>query len=153
MRFRNQIRSEVTIDGSAEEVWAVLSDFAAYGAWNPGMEEVRGEPVVGSRLTVVFALNGGRRMKMRPTVLAAEPGRELRWIGRLVVRGIFDGEHRFEIHPEGEDRVRFLQSERFRGLLVPFLRRMIEQDTLRTFEAVNAALSTRVVDLREGRAA
>jgi hypothetical protein len=151
--FRNEIRSETTIEGSAGEVWEVLSDFDAYGAWNPGMQEVRGEPEVGGRLRIVFTLKAGRTMTMRPTVLVARPGRELRWLGRLVMPGVFDGEHRFEIHPDGEGRVRFVQGERFRGLLVPFLRRMIEEDTLATFEAVNAALAVRVVDLREGRAA
>ncbi len=148
MAFRNEISAEATIEGTPEEVWTVLSDFAAYGDWNPGMEEVEGQAVVGSRLRIVFKLKGDRTMRMRPTVLAAEPGRELRWIGRLLMPGIFDGEHRFEIHPDGPDRVRFVQGERFRGLLVPFLRKMIEVDTLQTFEAVNAALSRRVAELR-----
>ncbi len=30
----------------------------------------------------------------RPTVLVAEPNRELRWLGRLFMPGPFDGEHR-----------------------------------------------------------
>ena len=37
-------------------------------------------------------------MTMHPTVPVAEPGRELRWLGRLGLPGVFDGEHRFEIH-------------------------------------------------------
>jgi hypothetical protein len=81
---------------------------------------------------------------MRPTVLAAEPGRELRWLGRLLVPGLFDGEHRFEIHEDSRGHVRFVQAERFRGLLVPFLRRLIEVDTVAMFGRVNAALIERV---------
>ena len=73
MAFHNEIHSEATIEASADEVWAVLSDFGAYGEWNPGMHSVRGEAVVGSRLTIRFALNGGRTMTMRPSVLVAEP--------------------------------------------------------------------------------
>jgi hypothetical protein len=152
MGFRNEIRSEILIDGTPQEVWAVLSDFAAYGEWNPGMDRVEGAAEPGARLTVAFRLNGGRTMRMRPRVLIAEPGRELRWLGRLFLPGVFDGEHRFEIHPDG-DRVRFVQGERFRGLLVPFLRRMIAVDTLRSFEAMNAALAARVAQLRTDRAA
>jgi hypothetical protein len=45
--------------------------------------------------------------------------------------------------------VRLVQSERFRGLLVPFLRRMIEVDTLATFDRVNAALAARVAERRQ----
>ena len=35
----------------------------------------------------------------------------------LVVSGIFDGEHRFLIEEAGPGRVRFVQSERFGGIL------------------------------------
>ena len=30
MGFRNEIRSETTIEGTPDEVWGVLSDFASY---------------------------------------------------------------------------------------------------------------------------
>jgi hypothetical protein len=148
MVFRNEIRSEVEIEGTADEVWAVLADFAAYGEWNPGFARIEGRPEAETRLRITFALNGGRTMTMRPTVIVAQPGRELRWLGRLFLPWVFDGEHRFELHEGEPGRVRFVQGERFRGLLVPFLRRMIEVDTLATFERVNTALAARVAELR-----
>ena len=148
MAFRNEIHSEVTIEASADEVWAVLSDFASYEAWNPSMKSMQGEATVGTRLTIRFALNGGRTMTMRPTVLVAEPGRELRWLGHLLMPGLFDGEHRFTIEEREPGRVTLHQDERFRGLLVPFLRKFIEVDTLTTFHAVNEALAHRVVERR-----
>jgi hypothetical protein len=151
--LRNEIRTETTVGGTADEVWSVLTDFRRYHEWHPSTAELEGRAEVGSRLRVVFTLNGGRRITMRPTVLVAEPGRELRWLGHLLVPGLFDGEHRFEIHEDEPGVVRFVQGERFRGLLVPFLRRMIEVDTVATFRAANEALARRVVGLREGRAA
>ena len=152
MAFRNEIHSEAPIEASADEVWAVLSDFGSYGEWNPGMESVQGEAVAGARLTIRFALNGGRTMTMRPTVLVAEPGRELRWLGRLVMPGLLDGEHRFTIEEREPGQVTLRQDERFRGLLVPFLRKMIEVDTLATFHEVNEALGRRVAELRSSAA-
>ena len=149
MAFRNEIRSEVDMAGTREEVWAVLSDFSAYGEWNPGFARIDGRAEAGTRLRIAFALNGGRTMTMRPRVLVAEPGRELRWLGRPLLPWVFDGEHRFELHEDEPGRVRLVQSERFRGLLVPFLRRMIEVDTLATFERVNAALAARVAERRQ----
>ena len=145
--FRKQIETETTIEATPEEVWRVLSDFASYGEWNPGMRSVQGEPVVGSRLTIEFSMNGGRTMKMRPKVLVSQPGHELRWLGHLLLPGIFDGEHRFEIHQQGPNGVRFVQGERFAGLLVPFLRSLLA-DTATTFVQVNDALSERVTALR-----
>ena len=59
------------------------------------------------------------------------------------MRGLFDGEHSFTIEPLGENHVRFVQRESFRGLLVPLLLRMVEKDTRRGFEEMNQALKTR----------
>ena len=74
-----------------------------------------------------------------------EPDRELRWLGRLFVPGIFDGEHFFELAPLEEGRsTRFTQGERFKGILVPFLRRSLDNGTRKGFEAMNQALKDRV---------
>jgi hypothetical protein len=147
--FTNEIRSETEIEGTPAEVWDVLSDFSRYGEWNPGFEKAEGRAEIGETLHLTFAKEGGRGMKMHPTVLLADPGRELRWLGRLFLPGIFDGEHRFEIYEIEPGRVRFVQGERFRGVLVPFLRKMIEGDTLAMFEKVNAALAARVAAHRD----
>jgi hypothetical protein len=52
------------------------------------------------------------------------------------VRKLFDGEHMFEIETVGPNRVRFVQSEKFGGVLVPFLRKMLETKTRAGFEAI-----------------
>jgi len=147
--FRNEIRSEIVIEGTAAVVWDVLSDFSRYSEWNPGFEKAEGRAEVGQTLHLTFAKEGGRGMTMHPTVLVADPGRELRWLGRLWIPGIFDGEHCFEIQETEPGRVRFVQRERFRGVLVPILRKTIEVDTLAMFQKVNVALAARVA----GRAA
>jgi hypothetical protein len=66
---------------------------------------------------------------------------------------VFDGEHRFEIHETTPDSVTLVQGERFKGVLVPFLRKLIEVDTATTFAKVNDALARRVVELRARDAA
>lgn len=57
-----------------------------------------------------------------------------------------DGEHRFEIEPLDDGQVRFVQAERFSGLLVPLLWGMIGGKTRAGFEAMNAALQARAED-------
>ena len=78
-------------------------------------------------------------MTFRPTVLCVAPERELRWLGRLIVPGLFDGEHRFLIEPLEAGRSRFIQSERFSGLLVPLAGGGLEK-TAAGFEQMNVAL-------------
>jgi len=146
--FRNQISTEIEIDATPGEVWDVLTDLDRYEEWNPGFAEISGRAEVGERLDVTFAKGDGRGMTMHPTVIVAEPGREFRWLGRLGVPFVFDGEHRFEIHEAGPGRVRFVQAERFSGVLVPFLRRLIERDTVAMFERSNPALAARVAAVR-----
>ena len=82
-------------------------------------------------------------MTFRPKILNAEPNRELRWLGHLFVPGLFDGEHSFTIEPLGHARVRFVQREIFRGLLVPLFSRGLDRDTRRGFEEMNRALKER----------
>ena len=139
----SQLHSETAIQASPQRVWEVLTDFAAYPDWNPFIPRISGLLETGSRLDVQIQPPGGRGMRMRPTVLAAAPSQELRWLGHLGVPGLFDGEHRFRIEPLGSNRVRFVQDERFTGLLTPLVLRFIERGTRQGFEAMNQALKAR----------
>jgi hypothetical protein len=82
-------------------------------------------------------------MTFRPTVLMARPNQELRWRGRLLLPGIFDGEHYFQIVPITPARVRFIQGEKFSGILVAFAKSSLEGGTKAGFVAMNQALKTR----------
>ena len=139
-----ELRSEIEIGAPPERVWRVLTDFAAYPEWNPFIRRVSGRPEVDERLVVRMRPSGTRGMTFRPTVMKVEPSRELRWLGHLLVPGIFDGEHIFEIEELERDRVRFVQREVFKGLLVPLLARSLDRDTQRGFEEMNRALRERI---------
>jgi hypothetical protein len=76
----------------------------------------------------------------RPRIIACEPNRELRWIGRLLIPGVLDGEHGFTIEPRTPRSVRFVQRELFSGVLVPLVWRRLETTTRRGFEDMNRAL-------------
>ncbi|HZC99707.1 MAG TPA: SRPBCC domain-containing protein [Actinomycetes bacterium] len=138
-----QLRTHTDIHASPERVWQVLTDFAAYPQWNPFMPQASGSARRGQRLTIRLQPVGGRATTFRPTVLEADPGKQLRWIGRLLVPGLFDGEHSFTIQPLGHGQVRLVQQEQFRGLLVPLLARSLDRRTLPAFEQMNQALKRR----------
>ena len=89
---------------------------------------------------------GGRGLTIRPKVLSAEPGRELKWLGHLLAPGLFDGEHRFLIQSLGEDRTRFIHEEIFKGVLVPLTGKILER-TEQGFEEMNKALKKRAEGL------
>ena len=138
-----EIETTVEIDAPPAAVWRVLTDFPTYGEWNPFIPTIAGNVQVGERLTVRLEPPGGKGMTIKPTVLAAEPDRELRWKGRLVVPGLFDGEHTFRIEPIDGQRSRFVHGERFTGILVGFVKGILGK-TEAGFEQMNAALKQRV---------
>jgi hypothetical protein len=139
-----ELRSEIEIDAPPEAVWHELTDFAAFPDWNPFIKEASGALEVGRRLRVRIQPPGTRGMSFKPRLLRVDENRELRWLGRLVVPGLFDGEHIFEIHAVGSGQTRFVQREIFRGALVRFAAPSLDDDTRKGFEEMNRALKNRV---------
>jgi hypothetical protein len=129
------------IDASPEKVWQILTDLDSYPEWNPFIREASGELREGAKLSLRMRPPGGKEMGFKPTVLKAESGRELRWLGRLGIPGIFDGEHWFLLTPEGAG-TRLEQGERFTGLLPRFMGRMLAS-TEEGFTELNLALKQR----------
>lgn len=139
----HEVRTEIEINATAERVWAVLTDFRRHAEWNPFVRRIEGELREGGRLVVSVQPQGGRGMTFRPTVLKAAPNRELRWLGRLLMPGVFDGEHYFQIEEAEGGKCRLVHGERFSGVLVKMMRGSLEGGTRAGFEAMNRALKAR----------
>ena len=86
-----ELRREIDIDAPPAAVWAVLTDTHSYLEWNPFIPHLAGELREGAKLEVRIEPPGGRVMTFKPTVLGVAPDRELRWLGRFLFAGIFDG--------------------------------------------------------------
>jgi hypothetical protein len=145
----HEIQTEIDIESTPERLWSILTDFAAQSSWNPFIRSIEGPAEKGGRLTVMIQPVGGKPMTFRPTVIVATPNVELRWVGHLLFRGIFDGEHYFQIEAAKPGGVRFIQGEKFSGLLVGLAKATLERGTRPGFVAMNEALKMRAEsDLR-----
>jgi hypothetical protein len=141
----HRISTSIDIAATAEQVWTVLVDFSAYPVWNPFVRSVSGRTTPGSKLLVTIQPTARRPMTFEPTVLICKPGHEFRWLGNVLVRGVFDGEHSFRLSEHARDSCRFTNEESFSGLLVPFVMRGAMKDATRSgFEAMNQALKRQV---------
>ena len=138
-----RIVTETTIQASPADVWEVLTQLERYGEWNPFIIEAKGTIDTGEHLEVKMQQPGRKPITFRPTVTEVIPGSVFEWLGHLGVRGIFDGRHRFELE-ESDGGTRLTHSETFTGIIVPLLFRVLEKGTRAGFEAMNAALKTRV---------
>ena len=134
------IAANVEIAAPPMTVWAVITDLGRYPEWNPLFREASGKIAVGSRITLrsVHPANG-RLMTIKPKIVVAEPGVELRWAAGLP--GIIGGEHSFALTPL-TGGTRLVQSESFRGVLAPFSRRTMA-NTSTSFRELNEALKKR----------
>jgi hypothetical protein len=134
-----RIETGIQIDAPAKRVWALLTDFARFPDWNPFIKSISGVLTPGSRLSVHIAPPGKAGMRFKPTVLTVHPERELRWKGKLLIPGIFDGEHYLLLDPIGESRTRLTHGENFSGFLVTALSATLSA-TEGGFNAMNVAL-------------
>jgi hypothetical protein len=136
------ISTSIDINASPAAVWAVLTDQAAFPEWNPFVTKFAGDLALGGRLEVQIAPPGRRGMTFRPRVTAVKPERRLEWLGRLLVPGLFDGRHAFELVELPDGGTRLVQSETFSGLLVRLSGSMLDA-TLDGFQAMNQAVKQR----------
>ena len=64
----------------------------------------------------------------------------MKWLGHLWFSGLFDGEHKFELIDNGNGTTTFIQSEKFKGILVPLFNKMLDKNTVNGFNDMNRKL-------------
>lgn len=137
-----KIKTEIIIHSGPEKIWKILTDFHAYPTWNPFITDIRGNLEEGSQIQVRIEPNRGKSMIFKPVVLSKKENKELKWLGKLIFKGIFDGEHHFELIDHKNGTTRLIQSEEFSGFLVPFF-------NLKNTEAGFRAMNQKIKELAE----
>jgi hypothetical protein len=139
----HEIQTRIEIDATPARVWGVLVDFPSHPEWNPFIRSIAGTAREGETLVVTVQPQGGKPMTFKPTVLIAEPDRQLRWRGRFLVPGLFDGEHYFALASLANGQTELVHGEKFSGLLVPMAKSSLDGGTRAGFTAMNEALKAR----------
>lgn len=137
------LETKIKINASAEKVWNVLTDFGSYPEWNPFVVNFSGNPEVGNQIAVDLKMEGNAPQTFKPEVLVKDTNKEFRWLGKMFVKGLFDGEHYFRIRETAEG-VEFTQGENFTGVFVSPIMSLIGKKTEDGFNAMNQALKNRV---------
>jgi hypothetical protein len=141
--MEHDLHTEIDIEAPPEHVWAILTDLDAWPEWNPFITSSEGTVAVGEKLANRMEPPGGKAITFKPTVTVVEPATTFEWLGRLVLPGVFDGRHRFELEATESGGTHLVHSEQLNGVLVRFMRKSLDNQTLAGFEAMNAALKTR----------
>jgi len=115
--FTMSCRVKIEIGASAQIVWRLLTNAAAFPDWNSTVTRIEGEITSGQRLRVHVP---GSRMVMTPTVSDVEPMRRMVWSDGAP--GVFRGVRVFTLSPNGPNTTAFAMEERFSGLVFGLVR-------------------------------
>lgn len=141
------LRTEIIIKSPINKVWNTLMDFSSFSEWNSFIPEIKGNPEPGETLQVQLKLEGQSPMTMKPKVLVHESEKEFRWLGSMGIKGIFDGEHYFQLEAISANETRFVHGENFSGILSGLIMKWIGKKTENGFKIMNQALKTRAESL------
>ncbi|MCA9643445.1 MAG: SRPBCC domain-containing protein, partial [Myxococcales bacterium] len=127
-----EVRTQIEIAASREEVWEVLTDFARYPEWNPVIVSVKGDLRAGANVDIKIR-QGKLAVPIPCRMHRVEPLHDFRWRGprSSLMAKVMGGEHYFSLEPlrtltagaaeAGEERCVFVHGEQFRGPVVPLL--------------------------------
>ncbi|MEM1119994.1 MAG: SRPBCC domain-containing protein [Bacteroidota bacterium] len=135
------ITTKIIIDAPIETVWNTLINFEDYPKWNPFIH-IKGVAVVGEQLQNTIFLEGQKPQVFKPKVLVVEPKEEFRWEGHLFVKGLFDGNHYFQLTAIEKGKTQLIHGENFKGILSKVILKMIRPQTVAGFKKMNTALKT-----------
>lgn len=132
-----EIRTEININAKPEKIWDILTNQNEYPNWNPFIKRFEGKLKVGERLKVIIQPANSSKMTFKPTVLVYEETKKLKWKGKFIIGGLFDGTHIFELIANNNGTTTFKQSEIFEGILVALFNL---ENTKKGFERMNIEL-------------
>jgi hypothetical protein len=138
-----ELKTEITINATPEKVWAILTDFKNYPIWNPFIKSLTGNVAVGETITARLEPPKANAMTFKPKVLVFEKNKKFVWLGHLLFKGLFDGEHSFELIDNKNGTTTFIHSEKFKGILVPLFNKMLDNSTREGFILMNEKLKER----------
>jgi len=137
------------VDSTPEKIWSVLTNFKEYENWNPFVIKIIGDAKLGSKIEVQIQTVKGKQRTYNPIITTFEINKELRWKGKSILPGIFDGERIFIIEKPAHNKVSFLHKEIFRGLGVKLIGSKLDEDLTESFKKMNIALKTRAENFQQ----
>lgn len=115
---RKSVQAEVLINGSAEEVWQVLTDLSKVKEWNKVLIPVDGQLEVGNQVTYEFYQDeGGKAALMDAVVQRIETDKLINQKGGMT--GILTFNHHYLINESGATTTVKI-TEEYRGIMVNF---------------------------------
>lgn len=134
------------IDAPAATVWTVLTDFAAYGQWNPFVSECRCDLRPGGALDMRVHL-GKRPQTQREWIADLQPGRGFSYRMKPIPLGALRSFRSHRIEVIDERRSRYHSHFEIDGWLQPLILALFRGGLERGFAGMSEALKQRAESL------
>jgi hypothetical protein len=153
-----KVDTEIQIAAPADRIWKILTDFSAYGDWNPFIKGVRGQPAPDATLEfdLAYAKEYGSTKVIRVTEAAKVTGmmapRYFSWVWNHGFGSWWlSAEHVFRLKERDDGRVFFFHEVFYTGLsmvkllgFLDFRREAVERKARLSMMKMNEALKERV---------
>lgn len=140
------IETEITLPATPAQVWAVLTDFAAYPEWNPFVRRIDGKAEAGASLCIRLAPTLRWTMGFCAKLVDWQAPQHFAWAGGPA--WLLHGRHYFELQPSVDGHSTTLRhGETYRGLLTPLFFCLLGKDPAAGYAAMNEALKQRLAAL------
>lgn len=137
------IETDIEIDASPAEVWAVLTDTASYPEWAAFMTRIDGAITDASVITVGFQLNPAKdKLTTIDHTISVTEGAEFFWAEKGPM-GICDNHH-FRVEHANGGKARFVQSDEIMKGMTWALGGYLSKMYLKGYQDFNAALKAEV---------
>lgn len=137
------VRTGIVIDAPPERVWAALTGFGGYDAWNPCLRSIDGEAKPNNILRITIRLAWLPPIRFRARIDRFTRNEILGWRGMLFF-GLLNGRHWFELQPLDAGKTLFVHVESFGGVLASPLFAIVSGVIRDSYDAMNRALKANV---------
>ncbi|MCX4091856.1 SRPBCC domain-containing protein [Nocardia sp. alder85J] len=141
------IDESVEIGASADVVWGVLTDFAAYGEWNPFVLECRTTLRPGEPIDMLVQLTGPHPRRQREFIRSHTPGTEFAYTMKPVPAGALHSLRTQRLTPIDDEHCRYTSHFELNGWLRPVVSAALGAAMRRGFAGMTAGLRERAEKL------
>ena len=139
-----EIKAEINIASTSNKVWETLMDLENWSQWNPIVNNIQGNLIVGSELSITMSDSKGTdAKKYRATITELNKEKRFSFIATMMAKFMFSAERIIEIKPTEKDAL-FIQREIYTGIMVSLFWKKLSTDALGMLNSMNEALKKEV---------
>jgi len=136
----SNVKANIIINATAEQVWKTLTDFDNLKSWSSSFQGLQGKFEENGDIEIVFKSPFGGQNKMKKKLFHFENGKSFGWTG-VFLMGMSDY-HTHTLNELSDGRTEFIQTDGLQGGASFLLGKLIEKQMQKGYEVFNKEFKT-----------